>query len=855
MQTNATTIDTQDERRWRAPGRIAFIARYAATLSVALLLGASMIAQFAHAAHAQADAQTVPGALCQTQTEIPRPECEALTDLYLRTGGDNWLRRTGWLTDPAVCAWQGVTCTDGHVTGLDLAANRLTGLLPRKLAALTALTTLRLDNNSLSGAIPAEFCDVAAHLSTLTIEYNLLTAQGAPVAACVEAAAPGWQQTQTVAPLSLRAATVTTDSVTLQWQPISYTLDGGYYEASIAENATITPLLTLRTPDKLSNSLTITGLQAGRSYQVQLSTFTPAHGSQPDDHRSAPAQAIFTTLSDQRVLVLVYFSADNDLDPYVGPILDRLRRGTLQNRSAQVIYLADGSENGDTHIWNIAQGHAILTDLVQTWWGADELNTADPAVLARFLTQARTTFGQDAARTVVSLVGHGVALAPELAWTPPTAPGEPPATPQPGVPALPRGVDYTPTDVTDGAYLSTPALGAALAAATNNGAHPFDLLFFDQCFQGNLDILYEVRSAATVFIASPNYAWLVAPYHLYLPFFAPALTPEEMAGAIIHIYQRLLSDGNPNAIFWVRGADIADIAAAVSDLGDALRAAVSAGKAEAILLAAGTGRYADTTQCGRGNLHLGPPDELIGAGRLALNLRTRFSQPDVDDPAIVAAATQLLQVLERVQHTFRVGYPYIQPDEFWDYDDKITILAPLARNLSAAVAWRASIYRGDAPFDAVWTPNPTQQVTVTQSFAFVDDGRWDEFLAAWYAQPLPPTIGEWCTYTPPTVVISGTVETLPLALQTQVAGQVRLQWSAPDGATPAVYHILAHKPGGINAVLLAVVDAGVLEYTVTDADGGDWSFRVAALDTDEQTVALSASVEYHQLYLPVTLRP
>jgi hypothetical protein len=53
MQTNATTIDTQDERRWRAPGRIALLARCAATLSVALLLGASMVAQFARTAHAQ----------------------------------------------------------------------------------------------------------------------------------------------------------------------------------------------------------------------------------------------------------------------------------------------------------------------------------------------------------------------------------------------------------------------------------------------------------------------------------------------------------------------------------------------------------------------------------------------------------------------------------------------------------------------------------------------------------------------------------------------------------------------------------------------------------------------------------
>lgn len=853
MEITASWSSVQSGNQRRQHGAVV-ITRWIAMICLAILLGVGVAAFQARPALAQ-EAATLPGALCQSQTELPRTECEALTDLYLRTGGDGWTQRAGWLTTTTPCNWYGVTCRSGHVVELNLAANRLIGLLPRKLAALTALTALRLDNNSLGGAIPAEFCDLTAHLTTLTLDYNLLTAQGAPVAACVEAVAPGWQQTQTVAPLGLHATAVTSSSVILEWQPISYTLDGGYYEAVITENTIITPLLTLRTSDKLSASLAITGLQPGRSYQVQLTTVTPAHGSQPDDHRSAPVQIVFTTLSDQRVLVLVYFSADNDLDPYIAPIRDRLRRGAIQNRSVQVVYLADGSANGDTRIWTIAQGQVLLTDLVQSWWGVDELNTADPAVLARFLTQARATFGQDATHTIVSIVGHGVALAPELAWTPPTAPGEPPATPQPGIPALPRGVDYTPTDVTDGAYMSTPALGQALAAATDNGANPFDLVFFDQCFQGNLDILYEVRNTATVFVASPNYAWLVAPYHLYLPFFAPGLTPEEMADAIIHIYQRMLSDGNPNAIFWLRGADIDDIAAAVSDLGDALRAAVEAGKGEAILLAAGNGRYADTTQCGRGNLHLGPPDELIGAGRLALNLRTRFSQPDLDDPAIVAAATQLLQVLERVQHTFRVGYPYIQPDEFWDYDDKLSILAPLARDLPASVVWRASIYRSGAPFNAIWSPDPTQRVQVTQSFAFVDDGRWDEFLAAWYAQPLTPTIGEWCTYTPPTVVISGTVETLPLTLQTAGAGEMRLQWSAPRGGAPTAYHILAHKPGGVNEVLLAVVDAGVLEYTLSNSSGGDWRFRVAAIDADEQTVALSASVAYHQLYLPVALRP
>ena len=805
--------------------------------------------------YAQSPEADAPSAMrCDAQSDIPRTECEALVELYLRTGGDAWIVRTGWSGNPSPCTWYGVTCESHHVTALELPANRLSGLLPRKLAALTQLRTLRLDNNSLAGAIPGEFCALATQLTTLTLDYNLLSAQGVQVAECVERLTPGWQNTQTVTPQGFRASTVTTDSVTLTWQPISYTLNSGGYEVTILQGAPPTPLRTLQTADKLSASIAVTGLTPGNSYQAQIVSFTPAHDAQPDDHRSQPALHVFTTDSDQHVLVIVYFSADNDLAPYIAQIRDRLRRGTLHNRSAQVVYLADGDGDGDTLIWTMTDGVTTPTNHVQEWWGKAELNTADADVLAHFLRMARTTYGQDAARTVVSLIGHGVAPAPELAWTPSAASSTADTTPQAGVPPLPRGVDYTPTDVTDGAYLSTPGLGRALATATDDGANPFDLIFFDQCFQGNLDILYEVRSAAEVFIASPNYAWLIAPYHLYLPFFAPALSPQEMADAVIHIYQRMLSDGNPNAIFRLSRADITALAEAVSELGDALRGALAAGKAPAIFQATGAARYADTTQCGRGKLHLGPPDELIGVGLFAHNLRIRFSQPDVEDLTVMAAADQVLNVLQNVEHTFRVGYPYIQPDEFWDYDDKITVLAPLARDLPAAVVWRASIYRAETPLDARWAPDPTQHVQVTAPFAFVVDHRWDEFLAEWYALPLQPTIGEWCRYTPPTVIISGTAETLPLALRVQAGAVARLQWSAPAGSTPAAYHILARRPDGINEEVLAVLDATQQSYDLPVLTGGAWSFRVAALDEAEVTVALSESVGFETLYLPLTLR-
>jgi len=821
-----------------------------------VVLGAMAVTFFTYPAAAQAPEDKSAAAFCARQRDLPSTECRALVDLYEQTDGPNWSQKAGWLIDQNICAWSGLKCAGGHVVELNLAANHLQGEIPRALDALPALTTLQLQNNSLSGSIPVDFCKLQSRLMRLDLSYNMLSASSDKVAACVAAMAPGWHLTQTIAPRNIAVGEVLTDRVTLHWEPIPYTADGGFYEVALFADSAPTPMAILRTADKATSSLLITGLQPGQSYEARMTTVTPAHGEQPGEHRSVAPGLVFTTRSTERVLVMVYFSADNELDSYIDLVGKRLRLGTVHNPDVQVIYLADGNGPDDTRIWEIAGGTVTLTNRVSEWWGKTELNTADPAMLAHFLRAARATYGAGAARTVVSLIGHGAAPTPELAWVPPTGLGEPISAPQPGIPALPRGVDYTPTDVTDGAFMSTPGLGNALLLATDGGANPFDLVFLDQCFQGNLDILYEVSSAARVFVASPNYAWLAVPYQEYLPFFVPSATPEEMADAIIRIYQDQLTDGNPNAIFWVRSADIVAAADAVNNLADALHNALGVGKAPLILQAAQNSRYADTTQCGEGNLHLGPPDELIGAGRFAENLRLQFSQTDTNDPAIVAAATNLLGVLERIPSTYRVGYPDVAPGEFWEYDDTITLLAPLERETPSSIAWRASIYRAETPLPAVWALDPQQEIFITQPFASVQDGRWDEFLAEWYTTPMTPTVGEWCNYVPPVVVASDTVENISLTTARQ-ADALRLTWSQPGASVPAGYQVLGRRSDGTGEMLLAIVEPSVQEFVVDDVTGGEWMFRVVAVDDAGMAVALSAEAPIsayflNTLYLPLT---
>lgn len=62
----------------------------------------------------------------------------------------------GWTTDTEPCSgtWDGVTCSSGQVTVLDLGGAQLDGSIPSSASYLTDLTTLVLLGNKLSGKLP-----------------------------------------------------------------------------------------------------------------------------------------------------------------------------------------------------------------------------------------------------------------------------------------------------------------------------------------------------------------------------------------------------------------------------------------------------------------------------------------------------------------------------------------------------------------------------------------------------------------------------------------------------------------------------------------------------------------------------
>lgn len=124
----------------------------------------------------------------------------ALTSLYFMLNGDEWERNEGWLTDPLVCSWEGLSCDfptrvsavrlaennlEGELTGylsllarsmkkLDLSGNPIHGQIPHEYGQLSRLAEMDLSNLKLNGTIPSELGNLTG-LHKLDLSNNALS--------------------------------------------------------------------------------------------------------------------------------------------------------------------------------------------------------------------------------------------------------------------------------------------------------------------------------------------------------------------------------------------------------------------------------------------------------------------------------------------------------------------------------------------------------------------------------------------------------------------------------------------------------------------------------------------------------
>ena len=108
-------------------------------------------------------------------SQVPQIERDALIALYNATRGYNWSIDVGWNGAAGTeCDWYGVRCSYGHVSRIVLDDNSLSGSIPAELGNLTNLTSLYLNFNSLTGSIPSELGNLT-NLVFLSLNNNSLS--------------------------------------------------------------------------------------------------------------------------------------------------------------------------------------------------------------------------------------------------------------------------------------------------------------------------------------------------------------------------------------------------------------------------------------------------------------------------------------------------------------------------------------------------------------------------------------------------------------------------------------------------------------------------------------------------------
>ncbi len=149
---------------------------------------------------------------------------------------------------------------------------RVGGTLPNNVP-----NVFRYIGNQLEGVLPPNWVS-ATPSGERKIDYNKFDVVNTP-SGDVDNAQPGWRNTQTVPPTNVQVTPGAANEATLNWTPIGYTWDGGYYEvlASPTPGGPYTSYGTTEsTGGKTATGLNVTGLPGGTNYFV-VRTFTPAH--------------------------------------------------------------------------------------------------------------------------------------------------------------------------------------------------------------------------------------------------------------------------------------------------------------------------------------------------------------------------------------------------------------------------------------------------------------------------------------------------------------------------------------------------------------------------------------------------
>jgi len=184
--------------------------------------------------------------------------------------------------------------------------------------------------------------------------------------------------------------------------------------------------------------------------------------------------------------IMVYMAADNNIESFADFDLNAMKQAG-SNDEVDIIALYDGTQNGDSKLYRILRSnHEVLNDSGEVIPGSNEVNMGNPNTLTNFIDWTVTNY--PASHYCLILMGHG---------------------------KFPKGqtqvsyMGFYKICRDDRSLDFLDVSGGELKQALNNvaGDINFDIIGFDGCLMGMLEVAYEVKDFADYMIAPEDHQY------------------------------------------------------------------------------------------------------------------------------------------------------------------------------------------------------------------------------------------------------------------------------------------------------------------------------------------------------------
>lgn len=253
---------------------------------------------------------------------------------------------------------------------------------------------------------------------------------------------------------------------------------------------------------------------------ILLSVLTACHD---DDHPEVKQRT-----------VIVYLGVDNNFSAEGAQKIKALTEGWQGNYNGDLLVYADAGEAVLVHIHENKNGKAFA-DTIREY---GSVNSADPALFSKVLSEVKEQFPADSYGMVVLSHGSG--------W-------------------LPKGQLAAPASIIQDRYNEMEFLDFADAIPMT-----LDFIVFDACFMGTIEVAYELKEKVKYIVASP--AEVLSPGFVYKSMMGHLMQPEPRLEAVAKEFYDYF---NAMSGFWqsatvsvVKTDELENIAGFLAGLGD-----------------------------------------------------------------------------------------------------------------------------------------------------------------------------------------------------------------------------------------------------------------------------------------------